>query len=71
MISLSVVIITMVIVLGALWMIIKFNKGESLDRKYRSDSKKFQSNQHVRKQHRHQHQRQQQKPKPSTPGPVV
>lgn len=41
MISLSVVIITMVIVFGALWLIIKFNKGEELDKPHRDKYAKF------------------------------
>lgn len=35
MISLTVVIVTMVAIFGALWMIIKFNKGEELSKVYR------------------------------------
>ncbi|WP_413291798.1 hypothetical protein ACLSU7_10300 [Bdellovibrio sp. HCB185ZH] len=43
MISLSVVIITMVAIIGALWMIIKFNKGEELSKVHRD---KYDSRQH-------------------------
>jgi hypothetical protein len=35
MISLTVVIVTMIAIFGALWMIIKFNKGEELTKVYR------------------------------------
>jgi hypothetical protein len=35
MISLTVVIVTMAIILGGLWMLLKFNQGEELRKDYR------------------------------------
>ncbi len=49
MISLSVVIITMVAIIGALWMIIKFNKGEELSKVHRDKYDKFHQQTHKRK----------------------
>ncbi|QLY25799.1 hypothetical protein [Bdellovibrio sp. ZAP7] len=46
MISLSVVIITMVAIIGALWMIIKFNKGEELTKVHRD---KYDGHQHTKR----------------------